>query len=260
MGPVALATFRCLVAVLLLLACLALVRPRERRPHPREWGRLALLGLSGNTAFQLGMVGGLHYTTPAHVALIIALNPLFAVLFARFWLAERLGGRRACGIVLAFAGVALIVARGGRLAAGGSLAGDLLSLGAAVAWAVYSVFGKPILARRPPLDVTARSMMVGTLALLPFGLPGLAAVPWRALAPSTWALLGYLSVLSLGLAYILWYWALARAATARVVAYSYLTPVVAVAISVGAGLEPLTAPLLAGAAAVIGGVALASAG
>jgi drug/metabolite transporter (DMT)-like permease len=257
--PVALVTFRCLVGTAVLLSCLALAPAQAPRPSAAEWRRIALLGLAGNTVFQLCMVGGLHYTTAAHSALAIALNPVFAVLLARVWLDETLGPRQALGILLAFAGVAAIIGRGGALAGGGSLRGDLLSLGAALAWAVYSVFAKPVLAARPPLDVTARAMLVGTIPLLPLGLPELVAVPWAALTPATWLLLAYLSVLTLGLTYILWYWALARAATGRVVAFTYLTPVVAVAIAAAVGQEALTLPLVAAAAAVVGGVALAAA-
>ncbi len=56
--PVPLATFRCLVAAVVLLGGLLLVRGRLPRQTAREWGTVALLGLAGNTVFQLCMVGG----------------------------------------------------------------------------------------------------------------------------------------------------------------------------------------------------------
>lgn len=254
-----LATFRCLAAAIVLGVGLLAVGRRIPSLSPREWATVALLGLSGSTVFQLCMVGGLAFTTPAHSAFLLNLNPIMAALFSWAWLGERLRARRAAGIVLALAGVVLIVSRGGE-AGGGSLTGDLISLGAAAAWAVYSVAGKPLLATRPALEVTALAMGVGTLPLLPFGLPGLAAVPWRALDGSTWLLLGYLSVVSTVVAYVLWFWALARAATARVVVFSYLTPVVAAVISIALGHDTVTGPLVAGATAVLAGVALAQYG
>jgi drug/metabolite transporter (DMT)-like permease len=85
-------------------------------------------------------------------------------------------------------------------------------------------------------------------------------VPWRALDGRTWLLLGYLSVVSMVVAYVLWFWALARAATARVVVFSYLTPVTAAVISIALGHESVTAPLVVGAAGVLAGVALAQFG
>jgi drug/metabolite transporter (DMT)-like permease len=259
--PIPLATFRCLAAALVLAAGLVLRRRGIPRLRGREWALVALLGVAGNTVFQLGIVGGLHFTTPAHSALLINLNPMLATVLAAAWLGERLGRRRTLGIALALAGVVLVVTRGGGLEAGDrAWIGDLLSLLAAVGWAVYSVAAKPLLARHPAYEVTALAMVFGALPLLPLGLPGLVAVPWSRLGPATWALLGYLSVLTLVVASLLWYWALARAPAARVVAYAYLTPVTAAIVSLAVGQDVLTGSLAVGAAAVVAGVALAQLG
>jgi drug/metabolite transporter (DMT)-like permease len=255
--PVPLATLRCLVAALVLAGVLLAVGRRVAPLSRSEWATVALLGLSGNTVFQLCMLTGLTLTTPTHSALMINLSPIFATLLSWVWLHEPLGGRRAAGILLALGGAALIVTRGAPAAGPASVGGDLLSLGGAVAWAVYSVVAKPLLATRPALEVTTLATAVGAVPLLAVGLPGLAAVSWAALGPAAWLLLGYLSVVTIVVTSLLWFWALARAATARIVAFSYLTPVVAATISVALGQETLTAPLVAGAVAVISGIALA---
>ena len=150
------------------------------------------------------MVGGLAFTTPAHAALLVAFSPVFAALLARIWHGEPLGVSRVTGILLSLAGVALIVMRDGNPGSA-SLGGDLLSLGAALAWAV----------------------------------------------------LLYLSMLALAFNYVLWYWALARTSTARAVAFTYLTPVLASALAIALGQQEPTVSLLLGAPAVIGGVVLA---
>jgi drug/metabolite transporter (DMT)-like permease len=216
---------------------------------------VVLLGLTGNTLFHLLIVTGVHHTSAGHAAILVALSPLFAALLARLFLGERLSARRLGGIGLALAGVALIVTRGG----GGTSwwQGDLVSVGTSLTWALYTVIGKPVLARASPLAVTGWAAAIGAIPLLPLGLPGLEAVHWRALTLSEWLLLVYLSAGTIALANVLWYWALARAATARVVAFSYLIPVVATAIAVAVGQEALSASLAVGAAAVLGGVALA---
>jgi drug/metabolite transporter (DMT)-like permease len=89
-------------------------------------------------------------------------------------------------------------------------------------------------------------MILGTLPLLPVGGPGLLAVPWRSLGPGTWLLLAYLSVGTIVVGYVLWYWALARTSTARVVVYSYLTPVVAAVISIALGQDTPSVALAVG--------------
>jgi drug/metabolite transporter (DMT)-like permease len=257
--PLAFAAFRCAVATAVLLALGLLLGLRRPGPRLRDWARVAALGIAGNTLFQLGLVAGVHHTSPSHAALMVALSPVFATLLAWLCLGDRPSAARGAGILLAFAGAALILAPAG--AGGGSgratWLGDLLSLGAGLAWALYTVFGKPLLAREPPRDVTTWAMLFGTLPLLPLGLPGVGAVPWGSVSLGSWLLLAYLTVGTLVIANFLWYWALARAATARVVVITYLNPVIAALISIALGQETLSGRLAAGAVAVIGGVALA---
>jgi drug/metabolite transporter (DMT)-like permease len=221
----------------------------------RDWGLVVLLGLLGNTLFHVLLVTGVHHTSPAHAAILVALSPLFATLLARIFLGESLRMRQMAGIGLAFAGVAMIVTPGG--AGTASWLGDLLSLGASLAWALYTVIGKPLLARATPLAVTTWATVLGTIPLLPLGLPGLEEVQWSELSLGRWLLIAYLSAVTIALANLLWYWVLARRATARVVAFSYLIPLIATAIAVAAGQEAPTVSLAVGAAAVLSGVALA---
>ncbi len=253
--PLAFAAFRCAVAAAVLAAVAwpaGAVRPRFR---PRDWGRVVLLGLLGTTLFHALLVTGVHHTSPAHAAILVALSPLFAALLAWLLLGERLGARRLGGIGLAFAGVVLIVTRAG--GGGASWLGDLLCLGASLAWALYTVLGKPLLARAAPLAVTTWAAILGAIPLVPPGLPGLAEVRWGALSVERWLLIAYLSAGTIAVANLLWYWALARWTTARVVAFSNLIPLVATAIAVLAGQEALTPALGLGAVAVLCGVVVA---
>jgi drug/metabolite transporter (DMT)-like permease len=257
--PLGLAGGRAMASALALVGVTLALRIRGPRPTWPDVRALVLLGLTGTTAFQLCLVGGVFLTTPSHTALMITLNPVFAAVLARLWLGEALSRTRASGILLALTGVVLITTRGSGLD-GGALVGNLIGLGAALAWAVYSVLAKPLLARRPALEVSALTLLIGSVPLFLLGLPDLLAVAWTALPARTWILLAYLSFGAIGAGYTIWYWALARAATARVVVFTYLTPVIAVLVSVGTGQEPMTAVLAAGAIAVIGGVVVTQLG
>jgi drug/metabolite transporter (DMT)-like permease len=221
----------------------------------RDWGVVALLGLLGNTLFHGLLVSGIHRTSPGHAAILVALSPVLAALLARLLYGEAVGPRRLGGIALGFLGVALIVARGTEGAT--SLAGDLLCLGASLSWALYTVVGKPLLARATPLSVTTWATAIGVVPLLSVGAPGLAEVSWRALSAREWLLLAYLSAGTIALANLLWYVALSRTATTRVVGFSFLIPLIATTIAILAGQETLTLPLVLGALAVLAGVALA---
>ncbi len=252
--PIAFATFRCAVAACILVAVGLATGALRSALQPRDRGVVLLLGLLGNTLFHTLMVSGIHHTSPAHAALLIALSPVLAALLAWLLHAEPLGARRMAGVALAFAGVALIVARGSQ--GSPSMLGDLLCLGASLSWALYTVVGKPLLSRATPLAVTAWATLFGVIPMLPLGLPGLFQVGWSRLSVGEWLLLAYLSAGTIALANLLWYVALARTATARVVAFSFLVPVIATTIAVLAGQETLTPSFALGAVAVLGGVAV----
>ena len=82
---------------------------------------------------------------------------------------DRLTLPKLAGALIAFAGVALVIAGGHELALGASLAGDALTLLAACLWAVYTVIGTRMLRRVDPLQATAWAVLGGTLLLVPFG-------------------------------------------------------------------------------------------
>jgi drug/metabolite transporter (DMT)-like permease len=233
---------------------------RPPGPRARDWALVAVAGLVGNTGFHALMVTGIHHTTAAHAAILVALSPVFAALLARMLLAEPLTRRRLGGIALAFAGVAVIVSPDLGAPGGGTWLGDALSLGASLTWAAYTVLGKPALAQAPARDVTTWATLLGSGPLLVMGWPGLATVSWAALSAGQWVLLLYLSAGTIALANLLWYWALARTPTARVVSFSYLIPLVSAVIAISLGQEPLSGSLVVGATGVIGGVALAQHG
>jgi drug/metabolite transporter (DMT)-like permease len=258
--PVPLAAVRCLAAIGPLAVAVALSPRRPgTRPGPGDWGRIVMLGLAGNTLFQLGLVASLHYTSPAHSALIVTLSPLMASLLAWVWLGEGLRRPQVLGILVAAAGIILVITGSGAPSRG-ALLGDLLAGGAALSWAIYSVLGRPVVARYGALPVTLWTMVAGAVALLPVGLPGALAVPWSRLGLSEWALLGYLSLVTLSVANLCWFRALARLPTAQVVVCSHLTPLIATGLAAAAGQAPLTGQLVAGGAAVLVGVFLTQRG
>ena len=127
---------RALAAGLLLLVFLAL------KTRGRPWVALVGLGWPGLlvavffAADSTCYMTALHFTTVAHVAVILSLTPLFAALAA--WMAMREAIRLPVTVAmfLAFAGVALMVSDN---YASGAWVGDLLALGVPTLFAVVTV-------------------------------------------------------------------------------------------------------------------------
>ena len=97
------------------------------------------LGMLGFGCYQVLWSVGLTQITAGDSALIIAVSPVLTALLAGAVGMDRLTAPKLVGALVAFAGVAIVITAGHDLSLGASLVGDLLTLGAAVLWAVYTV-------------------------------------------------------------------------------------------------------------------------
>jgi drug/metabolite transporter (DMT)-like permease len=257
MSPTTLTILRFAIADVCLLGVLAAVPSTRPRFERRDVWRIVVLGITGVPMYHLALNWGEQRTSASIASLIVATAPVMVALGSAAVLRERVIARRWLGIVLAFAGVAVLAAAhrttGG---AGTSVAGVLVSMLAPVSWAIYSIVAKPLTERASSLQVTAAGMLVGSIALLPF----ISARTFReigGLSASGWAWMALLGVGSSVLGYFIFVWALARMDATKVAVFLYAVPVVAL---IAAWLildEPLGASVLFAAVLVIAGVVLA---
>ena len=159
--------------------------------------------------------------------------------------------------MVASIGVVLVVAAEERGIGGGSLAGDLLTLGAVLCWAGYTLGLRTLPAGVSPLRVTAVTTAAGLPGLALAGLPQLLATDWPAVGARGWAALAYATVFSLLVAYVIWNRSVKVVGPSRTVLYMCLTPLVAVggaAVMLGERPRPLQG---VGAVLILSGVLLA---
>lgn len=243
----------------LLLSSLAFLAVLWWRGMPRlstrDWLGLAALGAVGHTLYQLFFMGGLSRTTVSNSSLLVGCSPI-AVSLASAWVGhERVSKAQWLGVALSAVGIYLVVGTSAEFG-GTHLLGDALTLAGVCCWAVYTVGSRAMLERLSPLAVTGLSTVFGTLLYLPFAATDMLRTDWTSLGPGVWAALGYSSMLSLNLAYLIWYTSVQRIGNVRTSAWSNLIPIVAVAMAAAFLGEPLTADKMGGAAAILGGVAL----
>jgi drug/metabolite transporter (DMT)-like permease len=237
----------------------AVVVHQRVRVSRRDLFALGVLGFVAVPLNQGLFLAGLARSTPGHAALLYALTPIFVFLIARLRLGERATWAKVFGIALAFAGTLVVLLGRGLLGgegAGRALVGDLLLLGAVIAWAVYAVGGKIYAERYGALPATAVALTIGTLVYLPIGVALTELDHFRALSQTGWASLGYLVVLTSVVAYVIYSWALSREDASKVAIWSNLQPVLTALLAWGIYGEQLTAPFVAGGAMVLAGVVL----
>ncbi|MBA3444753.1 MAG: DMT family transporter [Gemmatimonadales bacterium] len=190
--------------------------------------RLVVLGMVGNTLYQLAFMLGLARTTATNSALILSTVPTVVAVLAGALRLERVTPRMWSGIALGTMGVVLVIATRGVGFDRATFSGDLLTIAAVLCWAGYTIGLRRVPEGVSPLRVTAITTIAGTPGLVLAGLPGVLRLDWGAVGLNAWLAVAYSSVLSLVLAYLLWNRSVKAIGGARTAIYMCLTPLVAV--------------------------------
>ncbi|HUF22781.1 MAG TPA: DMT family transporter [Vicinamibacterales bacterium] len=216
---------------------------------------LAGLGLVGHFAYQLSFVGGVARTSVANSSLIIGATPVCIAIVSAALGKERVSWMHWLGAAVSAVGIWIVVGMGAGIG-GATLTGDLMILASVACWTTYTVGASSLLQRHSPLFVTGTSMAMGAIPYVLVTIPQMAAVNWAGVSAWTWWALIFSSLFALCLAYLIWYAAVQKIGMARTSIYSNLVPISAMSVAALWLGEPLTAQKIAGAALVLGGVAL----
>ena len=222
-----------------------------------ELGLWAVNGLLSFTASYTIVYWAEQHIPSGLAALLFATYPLFVAVIAHFALpGERLGWRASGGILLGFAGVAVIFSDDLQLLGGANVREvALVMLLSPIVSAVATVAVKRWGAGIHPLSLTAVPMLltaavVGTLALalergatLVFDLRSVGS-------------LLYLAVFGSAVTFTIYYWMLARARATQVALIAYTIPIVAVAVGALLFQEPIRPRVVLGGVLVLMGVAV----
>lgn len=185
-------------------------------------------------------------------ALLIACVPLW-IAALRMGLGDRPGWANAGGVLLGFAGVAIIFLPGG---GHGDLGYVALLVLAALSWAIGSL----LVTRRPvpadPLVLTTVEMLAGGVVLmLAAAVRGeLSGFSFGAVSGASWLGLAWLVVFGSLVAFTAYVWLLGHAPVSVVSTYAYVNPAVAVLLGVLVADERLTGSVLLGGAVILAAV------
>ena len=188
LSPYEIATGRLAVAALSILILMAL-RRECLHVSRADWPRFIGFGLIAAAHF-LCYIASLSYTTIAHSLSIVYTAPIFVTLFSALLLKEPIPRRKWGGVIVAVIGVAILAGFEPRLNRT-MLWGDLLALGSAITFGLYSVAGRSQRAHYPLFTYAAAVYGLGALWMLP-----VAAVNFT---PSGYTLIPVLSVIGLGI-------------------------------------------------------------
>ena len=256
MSPLLYSASRYLVAALFLFAMMALLRKPLALPR-RDWLPMIVLSLIGVALFQACWGLAMARTAPSVGSIVMTTTTAFSAILA--WLGgRRLPGLGWAGIVIAFAGVVIVV--NNSLSAFtisiDSLDGTLIWMLSAFAWALYVDRGAPYNLRLGALPVMAWTTLIGALILLPISLAFDSLSEFARLDDRLLGYWLYTAIFPVGVAFLGLTAGLDRLGVSRVMVYMYLIPVAGVGLSAAFFGDPLTAARVLGGLIVLLGVIL----
>jgi len=254
-----------LVALRLVLASTFLVAYSARRdrtalaeidgPGLRQFAILGFLGFFVSTS---GAYLGLAYTTASSASILQVFTPVMVAVGAHLFLDERLGRLQWAGVGCSTVGVLLVVTRGSwrGLAETTLMPGDFIILLSQAGWAGYTLYGKRVMLRYSPEKATTAAYLLGTLMLLPVAVLVAPLFPRPQLAHwAPWFVIVLQGIFG-AIAHVWWYEGVRLVGASRTAIFANLQPVVGLVLAYAMLGETIEPSEVAGAAAVLLGVAL----
>jgi len=238
------------------ITLLLLLRWRERSiglPR-RDFIAIFLLGGLGFGIYQLLWTFGLTTVAAGDSALIIAATPVLVAVLAVVARSDVLSRSKLSGSIVSFAGVAIVISSGQGLSLGGSLAGEAITLLAAVCWATYTAFAAPYLWRYTPLRATTWATVAGTAVLAPVAVAQLASVDMSEVDAGVAGAVLYSGMLSAGVANVVVSNGIKLVGPTRAAAYQFLVPALAVLLAFLFLREPIRPAQVLGGIVIVFGV------
>jgi drug/metabolite transporter (DMT)-like permease len=161
---------------------------------------------------------------------------------------------------MSFGGIALVILDNAPAesadSAAHSLFGDLMTLGAAIMWALYTLLAAPVLKRHAPLKITALTVSVGAVPLIVIATPAFLSTNWSNVSATAWLGVLYCGGVAIALGYILWNRGVQQVGAARTAVYSNLTPVLVALMAWLVRGDPVTGYHVVGAIIILTGITL----
>src|SRR5213595_2169801 len=224
------------------------------RPTRREWVAAAVAGAALLLVGNGGVAWAETRLDSGFAALIVAIIPLYVALFDRLFFGRRLSTAAVLGLVVGFAGVALLVRPGG-----GNNVGVALALVATTsAWAAGSLYARGAPLPSSPLQSASMQMLAASVFLGIAGFASGEANDVHASSFSTKPLIAFAYLVLVGslIAFSAYAWLLKNVRISVVATYAFVNPVVAVALGTLFLGESITGTKLAAGAAIVLAVVL----
>lgn len=213
------------IAALIYIIWMLLVKRKFFFIEKKDFPVLLLLSALNIPINQFLFFTAISMTTAPNVALAYGLTPVFVFIIAGIFLKETVNWKKFIGIVLAFAGAALVFFQKGINFSSSTFLGDMLILAASLSWGLYTIFGKSFTRKYGAIYSTSMTMSLGYIMYLPIYLLLQAEFEPSKIAPANWLQMAYLGIFTSVVGYAIWYYALTKIEASKVAVFNNIQPI-----------------------------------
>lgn len=239
-APTALNAVRFVLAGLILSGVAAASGKVTRASLEAPWRYLVLGGLM--IGYFVLMFEGLKTAAPVSMSAVFTLTPVMAAGFGWLLMRQRMTRRMALALAVGAVGALWVIFDGSLQEAlrFGVGRGEAVYFVGCAAHAIYAPMVRKLNRGEPALVFTLWTNLAGMVLLLIWGWPALMATDWAALPPIVWITIAYTAVAATAATFVLLQFAALRLPSAKVMAYTYLTPswVILWTLALGQGVPP----------------------
>ncbi|MFI5220773.1 MAG: DMT family transporter [Bacteroidia bacterium] len=202
--------------------------------------KLFVCSVFGVLANMLLFFKGLSLTVPINGAVLMMNTPIFVVVFATFYLKEKLSVQKISGIMIAAVGAILLMGGTKISFQSETVAGDLMVTANAIIYAFYLVYVTPLTQKYHPLTITLYTFLFGAVLVIPFGWNEFTQIEWNSIPTKIYLFILFVTIGATFVTYALNAYALKHASPSIVGSYIYLQPVLATMIAIFSGRDFLS--------------------
>nr|MBP7471622.1 EamA family transporter [Prevotella sp.] len=203
---------------------------------------LGCAGIFGLVCNQCLFTIGLSLTSPIDASIVTTTMPIFAMILSFFILKEPITIKKSLGVFIGCCGAIILILSSATAVSDkvGNISGDLMCLGAELAFALYLSLFNNLVKKYSVFTVNKWMFLWATLLIWPFSGAHVMDIQWQNISTQTWLETGYVVFFGTFIGYILIMISQRTLRPTVVSIYNYVQPIVAVTVSILTGIGVFT--------------------
>ncbi|MBR5199842.1 MAG: EamA family transporter [Bacteroidales bacterium] len=239
--PLGIFTLRSLVAGGLFWL-VSLFMPKETIDK-KDYIKIFAASMLGFLTCQVTFLVGIPHITPMDCSILTAMAPIYTMAVAAVAIKEPITFKKSLGVAISFAGIIYLIVS--RVATPGGTAestpfGIFMIVLNSLSFSMYLGIFKPLIAKYSAVTFMKWIFLFSAVVATPLSLKGLINVDWAGIPSKQYAELAYLIVCATFITYFLIPLAQKRIRPTLISMYSYVQPIIAIAVSIAIGMDTLT--------------------